>query len=131
MNLKNQISITILKKKQKFNESTKFKNKEIKWYFDTLGKKDFEAQKEREITFKDDFNNPELYLTKYMTGFYLVKTLMNDHYLLVGENKFFTDSNISINHGVLLKYAIITIKWTNNNSPKYISFLNVKTYTSR
>jgi len=88
--------------KQKFDEYTKLlKSKEIKWYNETLNKKDFRAQKEWEITFEDDFSNPELDPSKWMTGYYWGKALMNEHYVLAGEKQFFVDSNISIHNGVL------------------------------
>lgn len=77
------------------------KNKEIKWYFNTLKQKDFSEQKEWEITFEDDFDNPELDASKWMTGYYWGKTLMNDNYVLSHEKQFYCDGNISVRNGVV------------------------------
>ena len=86
--------------KKYLDEFTKLqKNKEIKWYLETLKQKDFKEQKEWALTFEDDFNEQQLDSSKWMTGYFWGKTLMNDFYVLAGEKQFYADSNISINHG--------------------------------
>ena len=77
------------------------KNKELKWYFDTLKKKNFKELKAWNVTFEDDFEMSNLDTNKWMTGYYWGKTLMNDSYVLVGEKQFFQERNISIEDSVL------------------------------
>ena len=77
------------------------KHKEVKWYYKTLKEKNFKEQEEWEITFEDDFDVPELDVSKWITGYYWGRVLMNDNYVLAGEKQFFCDSNIIIKNGTV------------------------------
>ena len=100
--LKKEKAYSKSEEKNLFDEYVKLqKNKELKWYFDTLKKKDFKELKAWTKTFEDDFEMSTLDTNKWMTGYYWGKTLMNDNYVLDGEKQFFQERNISIENSVL------------------------------
>ena len=77
------------------------KNKEVKWYNKTLREKDFKEQEAWELTFEDDFTAPELDKSKWITGYYWGKVLMQDNYVTSLEKQFFCDSNIVIRNSTV------------------------------
>ena len=100
--LKKEKTYSKSEEKNLFDEYVKLqKNKEIKWYFDTLKKNNFKEIKAWTQTFEDDFEMSALDASKWMTGYYWGKTLMNDNYVLDGEKQFFQERNISIENSLL------------------------------
>jgi beta-glucanase (GH16 family) len=76
------------------------KNEEIKWYLNLKKKSPFKEFRKWSLTFEDDFDAMHLDTSKWMTGYYWGKALMNDAYALAGEKQFFQDGNIELRDSV-------------------------------
>jgi hypothetical protein len=76
------------------------KNEEIKWYLEQKKKNPFKEFRKWNLTFEDDFDAMHLDTSKWMTGYYWGKALMNDAYALAGERQFFKDDNIELRDSV-------------------------------
>ncbi len=72
------------------------KNKEILWFQKATKEQPFEELKRWELTFEEDFDASQLDRSTWMTGYYWGKTLMNDSYVLEGEQQFYSDKNIEL-----------------------------------
>ncbi len=72
------------------------RNKEILWFQKATKEQPFEELKRWELTFEDDFDASQLDRSTWMTGYYWGKTLMNDSYVLEGEQQFYSDKNIEL-----------------------------------
>ncbi len=77
------------------------KNEEIKWYLDKKKNDQFKEIRKWHLTFEDDFDSLRLDHSKWMTGYYWGKALMNETYVLAGENQFFRDENIEMRDSVV------------------------------
>jgi hypothetical protein len=77
------------------------KNEEIKWFLQIQKTKPFEKLKKWNLTFEDDFDQLKLNETKWMTGYYWGKALMNDNYVPAGEYQMFTDQNVEIRNSIV------------------------------
>lgn len=76
------------------------KNEEIKWYHTTKKKNPFQELHKWQVTFEDDFDAITLDNSKWMTGYYWGKALMNDTYVPAGEKQFFRDDNIELRDSI-------------------------------
>jgi hypothetical protein len=72
------------------------KHGDIVWYLKKKEEQPFEELKKWELTFEDNFDQPSIDANKWITGYYWGKALMNDTYVLEGENQFFKASNIEL-----------------------------------
>lgn len=77
------------------------KHKDIVWYLQKEEEKPFEELKKWTLTFEDDFDQAHLDSSKWMTGYYWGKALMNDHYSLEGEKQLFRDKNVELRDSCL------------------------------
>jgi hypothetical protein len=76
------------------------KNEEIKWYLNIKKKNPFKELRQWRLTFEDDFDAMHLDTSKWMTGYYWGKALMNDAYALAGEKQFFKDDNVELRDSI-------------------------------
>lgn len=81
-----------------FNSLTK--NEQIKWYLSKKQNDPFKEIRQWELTFEDDFDATRLDQSKWMTGYYWGKALMNETYVLAGEKQFFKEENIELRDSV-------------------------------
>lgn len=72
------------------------KNDDIKWFLDAKKNDPFSEIKKWKLTFEDDFDGMKLDNSKWMTGYYWGKALMNDIYVVEGEKQFFKEKNIEL-----------------------------------
>ncbi|TCO06958.1 glycoside hydrolase family 16 protein [Natronoflexus pectinivorans] len=84
---------------EEFNELQK--NEDVKWYQKTKKLNPFKEIRKWEITFEDDFDALQLDKSRWMTGYYWGKALMNDNYVLAGEKQFFKEDNIEMHDSVV------------------------------
>lgn len=77
------------------------KHKDIVWYLRKEAEKPFEELKKWTLTFEDDFDQARLDTSRWMTGYYWGKALMNDHYSLEGEKQLFRDKNVELRDSCL------------------------------
>ncbi len=64
------------------------------WYSKTKKENLFDELHKWEQTFSDEFDNKTLDTTKWITGYFWGKALLNDNYVLAHEKQFFQDKNI-------------------------------------
>lgn len=76
------------------------KNEEIKWYLSKKQGDPFKEIRKWELTFEDDFDATRLDQSKWMTGYYWGKALMNETYVLAGEKQFYKEENIELRDSV-------------------------------
>ncbi|TAJ13180.1 glycoside hydrolase family 16 protein [Marinilabiliaceae bacterium JC017] len=67
---------------------------DYKWFQKTKKDDPFKELNKWENTFKDDFDTAKLDASKWITGYYWGKALLNDTYVLANERQFFKDDNI-------------------------------------
>lgn len=72
------------------------KQQDIAWYHKVKEKNPFEELKKWELTFEDNFDSASLDTSKWITGYYWGKALMNDSYVLEGEHQMFKEGNIDL-----------------------------------
>jgi hypothetical protein len=72
------------------------KHKDISWFLKKKEEKPFEELKKWKVTFEDQFDSASLDSSKWITGYYWGKALMNDTYSLEGEHQIFSDDNIEL-----------------------------------
>ena len=72
------------------------KHKDIVWYLRKKQEKPFEELKKWKITFEDNFDSASLDTSKWITGYYWGKALMNDTYSLEGEHQIFNEENVEL-----------------------------------
>ncbi|MFW6043037.1 MAG: glycoside hydrolase family 16 protein [Marinilabiliaceae bacterium] len=77
------------------------KHKDIVWYLRKEEEKPFEELKKWTLTFEDDFDQAQLDTSKWMTGYYWGKALMNDNYSLEGEKQLLKDQNVELRDSCL------------------------------
>ncbi len=77
------------------------KNDEIKWYIEKKNNDPFKEIRKWKQTFHDDFDGLKLDNSKWMTGYYWGKALLNETYVLAGEKQFFRDENIEMRDSVV------------------------------
>jgi hypothetical protein len=92
--------------KDRFNKSNEYqlieefkalsKSEAIVWYLKKREHNSFHEIDKWKITFKDDFNTVNLDESKWMTGYYWGKALMNDVYVQANEKQFFKAENIEL-----------------------------------
>ncbi len=75
------------------------KSEDIVWYNKTKDHNSFNDIDKWNMTFEDDFNGTKLDMSKWITGYFWGKALMNDTYVQANEKQFFTDSNIELRDG--------------------------------
>lgn len=66
------------------------------WYKKTKKENLFGELDKWKLTFNEDFDDKTLDASKWITGYFWGKALMNDHYVLANEKQFFKDQNIGI-----------------------------------
>lgn len=77
------------------------KNSEIRWYLERKKSDPFKEIRKWQLTFDDDFDGLRLDHSKWMTGYYWGKALMNETYVLSGEKQCFKDENIEMRDSVV------------------------------
>ncbi len=97
---------TEMNDKNRFKKSKEFqlieeyktlsKTEDVVWYLKTKDHNSFKEIDKWNITFEDDFNGTKLDASKWITGYYWGKALMNDNYVQANEKQFFKDSNIEL-----------------------------------
>ncbi len=95
-----------MKDKNRFKKSKEFqlieehktlsRSEDIVWYNKTKDHNSFSTIDQWNMTFEDDFNGTKLNTSKWITGYFWGKALMNDTYVQANEKQFFTDSNIEL-----------------------------------
>ncbi len=87
-------------KSQQYGWLTEYQNilktPEHKWYEKTMHKNPFVSINNWNLTFSDDFDLSALDRSKWITGYYWGKALLNDTYVLADERQFFKDANITL-----------------------------------
>jgi beta-glucanase (GH16 family) len=74
---------------------------DFKWYQHTQKNYPFAEIEKWQLTFEDDFDHTKLDASKWMTGYYWGKALLNDTYVMADEKQFFTDKNIELRDSIL------------------------------
>jgi beta-glucanase (GH16 family) len=88
-------------KETRYNELSHLAD--IIWYLSVAESKKFEVLNEWKLTFEDDFTTGKIDDKKWMNSFFWGKVLLNDRYVLAGDQHFYTDNkNIEFN-GTTLK----------------------------
>ncbi len=97
---------TEMNDKNRFKKSKEFqlieehkalsKSEDIVWYNKIKDKNSFKELDKWNLTFEDDFNGTKLDNSKWITGYFWGKALLNDTYVQANEKQFFTDSNIEL-----------------------------------
>lgn len=97
---------TFMEDKKRFQKSSEFKqlhefneimnSDDFKWYQSTQKHYPFGEIDKWELSFEDDFDHAKLDSSKWMTGYYWGKALLNDTYVLANEQQFFVDKNIEL-----------------------------------
>lgn len=92
--------------KQRFKKSQEFlvmeefkalsKSEDVTWFLKTKKENPFTHIDKWKLTFEDDFNGTKLDSSKWLTGYYWGKALMNDNYVQANEKQFFKDQNIEL-----------------------------------
>jgi len=72
------------------------KHKDIVWFQKKKEEKPFEELKKWRLTFEDNFDSTTLDSSKWITGYYWGRALMNDTYSLEGDHQMFSDENIEL-----------------------------------
>jgi len=72
------------------------KSEDIVWYLKTKEANPFKSINKWHLTFEDDFNTTKLDESKWITGYFWGKALLNDNYVQVNEKQFFKDENIEL-----------------------------------
>ncbi|MCW3805711.1 glycoside hydrolase family 16 protein [Plebeiibacterium marinum] len=72
------------------------KSEDIIWYVKTKDHNSFKELGKWTLTFEDDFNGTKLDSSKWITGYFWGKALMNDNYVQANEQQFFKNENIEL-----------------------------------
>lgn len=92
------------KKSEEFKLLTEFdkldKNKELVWYRRMKQTNAFAEDARWQLSFEEDFDRSQLNSSKWITGYYWGKALLNDNYVLAGEKQYFKNENIDIRESV-------------------------------
>ena len=72
------------------------KSSDFAWYQNIKKKNLFTDIASWKLTFEENFGASALDNSKWITGYYWGKALLNDTYVLANEQQFFTDKNIQI-----------------------------------
>jgi hypothetical protein len=72
------------------------KQEEIVWFLQKKEHNSFHEVDKWKMTFEDDFNSTKLDESKWITGYYWGKALMNDVYVQANEKQFFKADNIEL-----------------------------------
>ncbi|PZX12758.1 glycosyl hydrolase family 16 [Breznakibacter xylanolyticus] len=70
------------------------KSDDHKWFLQTKKKYPFKDIERLQLSFDDDFDAQKLDASRWITGYYWGKALLNDSYVLAGEKQNFSDKNI-------------------------------------
>lgn len=72
------------------------KTEDVIWFLKTKKKNSFHELDLWNLTFEDDFNTTKLDESKWITGYYWGKALLNDNYVQANEKQFFKKENIEL-----------------------------------
>ncbi|TLX74370.1 glycosyl hydrolase family protein [Labilibacter sediminis] len=75
------------------------KTEDVIWFLKTKNKNSFHELDKWDLTFEDDFNGTKLDESKWITGYYWGKALLNDTYVQANEKQFFKKENIELRDG--------------------------------
>ncbi len=88
------------KKSKEFQLQEEFKalckSEDIIWFLKAKKDNPFKDIDKWNLTFEDDFNGTQLDESKWITGYYWGKALMNDTYVQANEHQFFKKENIEL-----------------------------------
>ncbi|WP_185957392.1 glycoside hydrolase family 16 protein [Saccharicrinis carchari] len=92
--------------KQRFKKSQEYllleefkalsKSDDVNWFIKTKKENPFTQIDKWRLTFEDDFDGTRLDESKWITGYYWGKALMNDNYVQANEKQFFKAQNIEL-----------------------------------
>jgi hypothetical protein len=77
------------------------KSDDHKWFIQTKKNYPFAEIEKLQLSFEDDFDVQKLDSSRWITGYYWGKALLNDNYVLAGEKQFFSDKNIQSRDSVV------------------------------
>lgn len=87
-------------KESKYDELKK--SADIKWYLSVVDSDKFSKLNEWKLTFEDDFTTNKVDDKKWMNSFFWGKMLLNDRYVMAGDQHYYTDDkNIELNNSIL------------------------------
>jgi hypothetical protein len=72
------------------------KSEDVIWFLKTKKNNPFKDINKWRLTFEDDFDTTKLDKSKWITGYYWGKALLNDNYVQANEKQFFKSENIEL-----------------------------------
>jgi beta-glucanase (GH16 family) len=75
----------------------------FKWYFKTRNSKKFDEIKRWDLTFAEEFEQPKLDRSKWLTRYFWGDKVLKDSYVNMGEKQFYTEENNIAISGSIIK----------------------------